>query len=63
MLCVRCVEVLDWRRVTRNYLKTWFLLDFFSSLPLEDIVAAFASDAANVATADLFAHRGARKEL
>merc|ERR1719247_1819827 len=42
------LEVLDWRKVTRNYLRTWFCLDFFSSLPLEDIVAAFASDAANV---------------
>ena len=28
---------LDWKRIWKHYLKTWFLLDLISSIPFEDL--------------------------
>lgn len=33
------LEVWDWRLIAKHYLKTWFLLDLVSSVPLEPITA------------------------
>jgi hypothetical protein len=43
---VEGVEVLDGSLVAKNYLRTWFGLDFFSSLPIQDMLWLFAATGA-----------------
>jgi hypothetical protein len=40
-------EVLEWKAVAKNYMETWFLVDFLSTVPWENIFSGMAGSGGN----------------